>query len=554
MYAEAGSSASTTDRPLKRRRIRPDSDHVNDSVDEEKVHVVSTSVKGLTAQQKPKSQIYTYITDDTSGEDDDGSDIEWEAVDLSGLDASRVDAGRSNNPPLLSNTIDPTLSDDTMHITLQPSTPSNTSLNTTTRKKRPSITHLVRTIRLCVHKIHLQCMLYHVYLVNRRLANRQILTSLAKLVSPKILSLFRTPHTMNQYQRQRNFIDGLKNLVDLWRKKWTVTVAGCVAPKWRSLEDLHSLNLQVDPGTAQTRQSLADAAVGMAGSRDVGAQLFAALLRSIGIEARLVASLQVLPVGFGKEGESGDASSSVAKKIASLVPPPESINRRPSDELTSDDGEQIPRDLTSGRTVLPSTLRHRQQPQFRASSPSPSRLVNPIITNPISQQTSHHPIDDSPYPVFWTEAFDPTSQRYIPVDALATHLVDKPHKLEPPQADPRNTLAYVVGFDDDGYVHEVTRRYAKSYSAKTRKLRVEGSSMGSGSSRVSNVVGPKSGGAEWWTRVLETFTRPETLNREAIEEQELARAHEKEGMPTSIVDFKDHPLSVLSTSGAFSCI
>ena len=38
-----------------------------------------------------------------------------------------------------------------------------------------------------------------------------------------------------------------------------------------------------------------DAATTLQASRDVGAQLFCALLRSIGVEARLVCSLQLLP-------------------------------------------------------------------------------------------------------------------------------------------------------------------------------------------------------------------------------------------------------------------
>ena len=38
-----------------------------------------------------------------------------------------------------------------------------------------------------------------------------------------------------------------------------------------------------------------DAAAALQASRDVGAQLFCALLRSVGVEARLVCSLQLLP-------------------------------------------------------------------------------------------------------------------------------------------------------------------------------------------------------------------------------------------------------------------
>lgn len=45
------------------------------------------------------------------------------------------------------------------------------------------------------------------------------------------------------------------------------------------------------------KQDFIKAATTLSGSQDVGAQLFCALLRCVGVEARLVCSLQVLPFG-----------------------------------------------------------------------------------------------------------------------------------------------------------------------------------------------------------------------------------------------------------------
>lgn len=45
------------------------------------------------------------------------------------------------------------------------------------------------------------------------------------------------------------------------------------------------------------KQDFVRAARTLSGSQDVGAQLFCALLRCVGVDARLVCSLQVLPIG-----------------------------------------------------------------------------------------------------------------------------------------------------------------------------------------------------------------------------------------------------------------
>ncbi len=52
------------------------------------------------------------------------------------------------------------------------------------------------------------------------------------------------------------------------------------------------------------------------GSRDVGVQLFVALLRALGLEARLVASLQPLGFGWNKNEEAGPKKKRVMKKLS----------------------------------------------------------------------------------------------------------------------------------------------------------------------------------------------------------------------------------------------
>jgi len=91
-------------------------------------------------------------------------------------------------------------------------------------------------------------------------------------------------------------------------------------------------------------------------------------------------------------------------------------------------------------------------------------------------------------------------------------------------------MAYVVAFDEDGTARDVTRRYAKAYMAKTRKLRVE------------TVM---EGGDRWWRRALRHFSRGYKTDLDQIEDNELAAIETREPMPRNIADFKNHPLYVL---------
>ena len=123
------------------------------------------------------------------------------------------------------------------------------------------------------------------------------------------------------------------------------------------------------------------------------------------------------------------------------------------------------------------------------------------------------------------EAFNAAIQKWIPIDPLVTKSIAKSSKLEPPSSDIENAMSYVIAFDDDGSARDVTRRYAKSYNAKTRKNRVE----------------VTKGGDRWWKRVLRLYKNTYPSDRDQVEDAELAAKEAAEGMPRNIQDFKDHP-------------
>ena len=243
----------------------------------------------------------------------------------------------------------------------------------------------------------------------------------------------------------------------------------------------------------------------MSGSRDLGAQLFCALLRSLAVETRLVFSLQ--PLSF----------SGVAKGMTPEKPRPQYVyaSQGPPDAPQHHSS-------TSESTATPSN------PRWRASEyTSEEQTASPQPTIP---RSSKKRIKDSPYPIFWVEVFSPSITKWIPVDPLVRHTFNKPRTgYEPPASDRLNTMSYVIAFEDDDTAKDVTRRYASQLNAKTRKVRVESTK----------------GGEKWWRRTMEFFRRPFPEARDEVENDELTAREAQEGMPKSVADFKGHPIFAL---------
>lgn len=139
-------------------------------------------------------------------------------------------------------------------------------------------------------------------------------------------------------------------------------------------------------------------------------------------------------------------------------------------------------------------------------------------------------IKESAYPVYWVEILDVGHQKWQPVDAVVTNTFWKPKVLEPPITDKENCLTYVIAFEADGAAKDVTRRYAKAYTAKTRR------------SRVDTVA---EDGDRWWQRVMKQYRRRRLRDLDQIEDNELTGIEAREPMPRNVQDFKDHPVFAL---------
>lgn len=307
--------------------------------------------------------------------------------------------------------------------------------------------------------------------------------------------------------------------------------------------DIEPLQIEIprDLDLPMQKADFRDAAAKREGSRDVGAQLFCAMLRSAGVDARLACSLQALPFrAYTKTKPMQSKDSMAIEKYYNE----RGQHREQSVMKLSDahydglNGATEAIGSVGGRSRFTSNLsidiaqgsgstNHRVTKSQGAASISEYLCASRITS--LTSLDRRKRIAESPYPIYWIEAFDEAAQRWIPVDPLVTKTVGKPRKFEPPTSDRENNMSYVVSFEDDGSARDVTKRYAKAYNAKTRKTRVEATSNGE----------------RWLRSVLRMYKGSHRSNRDQVEDTELANKEAQEGLPQNIQDFKDHPYYAL---------
>ncbi len=277
-------------------------------------------------------------------------------------------------------------------------------------------------------------------------------------------------------------------------------------------------HLPEDSESPMERSDFRAAAKALKGSRDLGAQLYCALLRSAGVETRLVCSLQ--PLSFTAGGPSMPRSLAPAVKPVSL---------ENSDE--GEPGKLQGADSPLGNPNRTSVPGLHLNPRRRLGHPNAASYLLPEMLPParVPPKPKRKVIQESSYPVFWVEVFNEAHQKWLPVDPLVTESIAKPQAFEPPSNDRENSMSHVIAFEEDGCARDVTKRYTKAYNAKTRKNRVESTPEGE----------------KWWRRIMRAYYRHWISDADQIEDTELAQAEAREPMPKSIADFKDHPTYAL---------
>ncbi|KAI9818807.1 MAG: hypothetical protein M1827_007627 [Pycnora praestabilis] len=394
-----------------------------------------------------------------------------------------------------------------------------------TRMQRKPITAIEKKMRLEVHKMHLLSLLAHVHLRNHWCNDVEVQAALKSLLSKRTISYLNPGTDKSQFQGSRSFMDGLAQASDVWRLKFQVNARGMKRAVWAdSAEVLEKFKMPEDIDSPIEKPDFRALAGKQEGSRDVGAQLFCSLLRSAGVTARLVCSLQPLPfttAGKGATTQRPKPQYIYAESDTHIHTSDEDggVDVQAADPNFSGSGEPG----NSISPLVPKRAKRLGQPVFRDSS-----SVN-AGKAPVVEQPRRRRIRESPYPVYWVEAFNAAVQKWVSVDPHVTSTIAKPSKFEPPGSDSDNAMSYVIAFEEDGNFKDVTRRYARAYNAKTRKARIE----------------VTKGGERWWRKVLRVFSRGWRLDRDQVEDSELAAKEASEEMPRNVQDFKDHPYYAL---------
>lgn len=119
---------------------------------------------------------------------------------------------------------------------------------------------------------------------------------------------------------------------------------------------------------------------------------------------------------------------------------------------------------------------------------------------------------------YWAEVYLPKEKKWVAVDLL-TGSVNHPEEIEARCSKP---VTYCLAVNQ-GKVKDVTARYASNYHVEARKLRTD---------------------PAWLDATLRSFKGSDAEGEER-EKEEMAKKKEEAPLPTSVSQFKGHPLYVL---------
>ncbi|KAH7047601.1 Rad4 transglutaminase-like domain-containing protein [Macrophomina phaseolina] len=290
-----------------------------------------------------------------------------------------------------------------------------------------------------------------------------------------------------------------------------------------------------------TKAEFLEAARQCEGSRDVGAQLFTALVRGLGLEARMVASLQ--PIGFGftkgeevvmKKGQTGQPDTTKQEeepvpnsKIKAASTPGTATTKKQNKPAPKPQKPQLPNGKRSshrksGTKPLPIELDDDSDSSLSSakSDISDASIIEITPSKPVSRPRKSYDVDLK-FPIYWTEVLSPISKTYIPVSPLVISTVastpDLLSSFEPRGAaaeKAKQVICYVIGYNADGSAKDVTVRYLKKHiwPGKTKGFRMPVEKI-----PVYNKHGKirRYEEFDWFKHVMSSYTRDGRLRTEA---------------------------------------
>ena len=486
LLAEAASSSPTQEpeRPLKKRKIwKPSKSEV----------AASSPALSHSAFERALEKQAAIQTVFTETEQSDEDDFEWEDITLE----------QENIVP--ANNAEARLTSEGITLSLEDDKPRKLKFG-----KRALGPNLDKSERIQAHKTHFLTLIMHAYIRNMWCNDHRVQETVKRLVPSQVRSSLAPDPGTSQFNKDRFFKQGLGDLKDIWKLNFNPTQQGIRQPSWLSYLQPKRFCLPPDTERLVDMKDFRDAAKSFEGSQDTGVQLLCAALRALDVETRLVCSLQPLSfVQFQRDIRAGSDGKF------------EQLNDNLSDTANSDNENSTAAQLDVATSESPMRRRRLGQPS-----------LDPALPRPPPQRVRKRKYVTR-FPVYWVEAFNAALQKWTPVEPFSTDTVGKPSKLEPPvsQSNRGARMVYVIAFEEDGVAKDVTKRYASTYNAKTRRERIES----------------VEGGEMWFKKAMRIFRRRSgvTTDRDQIEVVELAKNEAQEGMPRAIQDFKDHPVYAL---------
>ncbi|KAK5624579.1 hypothetical protein RRF57_000295 [Xylaria bambusicola] len=278
----------------------------------------------------------------------------------------------------------------------------------------------------------------------------------------------------------------LKCLVSWWKQRFAITTPGL--RKWgymdaRRLGKLRAAFEKEEYTPTKFGERVEDLAKfrqlaqDCNGSRDIGAQLFTAFLRGLGLNARMVANIQPLGFSWSKAEEADEV-----------------IEQQTNDHQTKKPAAKMRTAKKEGAAIRPDRRQTRKSDRdaLRIDIDDSDEYAEPLsesdrdasvvgITDDVHPKQPKSYDKDLEFPYYWTEVLSPVTNKYIAVDPIVKSIIgtnrELVESLEPRggKADKaKQIMAYCVGFSQDGTAKDVTVRYLKKqiFPGKTKGVRM----------------------------------------------------------------------------------
>ncbi|RFU82146.1 xeroderma pigmentosum group c-complementing [Trichoderma arundinaceum] len=440
-----------------------------------------------------------------SDEDDEDDDIEFEDVEAPPQPVP--------DAPVASGDLELTLTRDT-RISLT---------NQFGDKKGPSKRE--RKVRNATHGVHILCLLWHNAIRNSWICDLEVQAIMVSHVPPRLwdevdrwrrnsgLTDSRPPSKTTSTKKRggvkqesrdwggtaKRLEEGaidmshgdplfrfMRSLVAWWKQRFRVSRPGLRKWGYMSLERLDRLTKAYKDHEEDYEdfgeriggiEDFRQCAVDCRGSRDIGAQLFTALLRGLGIDARMVASLQ--PLGFGwNKLEDADAEEEEKKEKTPIKGNNTKITGKKAQKGAAKKKVEEKRKITNtpsrsrsarSSTQLPTTSVEDSEDDLELEYKDTDDESVDVDLTPKTKPIDAKKFDkDLDFPHYWTEILSPATTKYLSIDPIVKGTVavnrDLVETFEPRGAKAdraRQVIAYVVGYSRDGTAKDVTVRYLK---------------------------------------------------------------------------------------------